>query len=140
MIEIGVAGGSSLHVWQRFFSKANIIGIDVNPQCARFANKRVSITSVRLKAEQIQLVIFCCSIALGHFRRERCPDRHFFEYCHRKDLHQCVERRLQTEALFDDRHQHVHRDRDPDLRLHRVLRGSVEPLDPQMLLDPPRNR
>jgi len=43
LIEIGVAGGSSLHVWQRFFSKANIIGIDVNPQCARFANKRVSI-------------------------------------------------------------------------------------------------
>jgi hypothetical protein len=43
LIEIGVATGSSLHVWQRYFSKAHIVGVDINPECARFASERVSI-------------------------------------------------------------------------------------------------
>lgn len=43
LIEIGVATGSSLHVWQSYFSKAHIVGVDINPQCARFASERVSI-------------------------------------------------------------------------------------------------
>ena len=40
------------------------------------------------------------------------------------------------ELFFDDGHKQVHRDRDPDLRLHRVLGGAEEALDSQMLLDP----
>ena len=47
-----------------------------------------------------------------------------------------MEGRLQTEPLFDDRHQHVDRHGDPYLRLHRILRGSVEPLDPKVLFNP----
>ncbi len=43
---------------------------------------------------------------------------------------------LQFELLPDDRHQHVDADGDPDLRSHSVLRGAVETLDSQMLLDP----
>jgi hypothetical protein len=43
VIEIGVANGNSLPVWEDFFSKARIVGIDINPHCARFANGRVSI-------------------------------------------------------------------------------------------------
>jgi len=40
------------------------------------------------------------------------------------------------QALFDDRYEHVHGYRDPELRLDGVLRGAEETLDPQMLLDP----
>ena len=33
-LEIGVAGGGSLQMWQRFFGPlARIIGIDINPKC-----------------------------------------------------------------------------------------------------------
>jgi hypothetical protein len=39
-------------------------------------------------------------------------------------------------AVFDNRHQHVDRDGDPFLRLHRVVRDAVESPDPQVLLDP----
>ncbi len=42
----------------------------------------------------------------------------------------------QLELLLDDRHQHVDADGDPDLRSDGVLRGAVEALDSQMLLDP----
>ena len=40
------------------------------------------------------------------------------------------------QTLLHDGDEHVDRDRYPDLRLHRVLRGAEEPLDPQVLLDP----
>jgi hypothetical protein len=43
MIEIGVASGSSLAAWLRFFDKATLVGIDVNPACKRFAGERVAI-------------------------------------------------------------------------------------------------
>lgn len=41
----------------------------------------------------------------------------------------------QQRALLDDGDQHVGGDRDPDLRLHRVLAGAEECLDAQMLFD-----
>ena len=41
------------------------------------------------------------------------------------------------QPLLDDGYQDVDRDRDPHLRLHGVLGGSEERLDPQVLLDPP---
>jgi hypothetical protein len=47
-----------------------------------------------------------------------------------------VEARLQAQALANNGHQHVDRDRDPDLGLYRVLAGTEEGLDPQVLLDP----
>jgi hypothetical protein len=43
---------------------------------------------------------------------------------------------IQLKFLLDDRHQHVDADGDPDLRPHGVLRGAIEALDAQMLLDP----
>jgi hypothetical protein len=42
-MEIGVARGLSLNVWRTFFSRANIVGIDINPSCARLAGNRVII-------------------------------------------------------------------------------------------------
>jgi hypothetical protein len=40
-IEIGVMGGASLGVWKAYFTQATIIGIDINPWCARFTDGRV---------------------------------------------------------------------------------------------------
>jgi len=40
------------------------------------------------------------------------------------------------EPFLDDGYEQVHRDRDPELRLHRVLGGAEEAMDSQMLLDP----
>src|SRR5438093_11760243 len=42
----------------------------------------------------------------------------------------------QPQPLAHDRHQHVHRYRDPDLRFYCILAGPVERLDAQVLLDP----
>ena len=42
-IEIGVAAGSSLRVWSEYFPKARIIGVDANPDCARYATDRAII-------------------------------------------------------------------------------------------------
>ena len=40
--EIGVAEGGSLQMWQRFFGpSAIIIGIDINPDCAKFAEDNI---------------------------------------------------------------------------------------------------
>ncbi len=43
LLEIGVDTGSSLNVWRAYFSAAQIVGIDINPACARFAGDRVAI-------------------------------------------------------------------------------------------------
>jgi hypothetical protein len=43
LVEIGVFNGSSIAVWLKYFSRAQIIGVDINPKCARFAGDRVSI-------------------------------------------------------------------------------------------------
>ena len=53
-----------------------------------------------------------------------------------QNLENRVEAGLQLEALLDNRDQDVDRDGDPDLGLHRVLGGSVERLDVQVLLNP----
>jgi hypothetical protein len=43
VIEIGVLNGSSIGVWLTYFSRAQIIGVDINPPCARLARERVRI-------------------------------------------------------------------------------------------------
>ena len=42
-IEIGVANGNSLGVWKELFTTAQIIGVDINPECAKFAGDRIKI-------------------------------------------------------------------------------------------------
>src|SRR3972149_763656 len=54
----------------------------------------------------------------------------FLEYGDAQNLENCVEAPLQVQPLPDDGYQDVHRDGDPPLRLHGVLRGSEERLDP----------
>lgn len=43
LIEIGVSGANSLHVWLSYFSKATIIGIDINQACSRYSGERINI-------------------------------------------------------------------------------------------------
>jgi len=47
-----------------------------------------------------------------------------------------VEVGLDAETFADDGDQDVNRDGDPDLCLHRVLTGSIESFDAQVLFDP----
>jgi hypothetical protein len=35
-VEIGIANGGSLFFWKKFFLRAKIIGIDLNPECKKF--------------------------------------------------------------------------------------------------------
>ena len=39
-IEIGVMGGSSISVWLEYFSRATIVGVDIQPDCAVFSRGR----------------------------------------------------------------------------------------------------
>jgi tetratricopeptide (TPR) repeat protein len=41
LIEIGVDSGSSLNLWLKYFSRARIVGIDINPACARPPGDRI---------------------------------------------------------------------------------------------------
>ena len=44
MLEIGVAGGGSLELWQRYFGpKARIVGMDINPDCKRFEKPGIQV-------------------------------------------------------------------------------------------------
>jgi len=43
LIEIGVFRGSSLRTWEEYFPRANIIGVDVDPECHQYQNDRITI-------------------------------------------------------------------------------------------------
>lgn len=43
LIEIGVYRGGSCRSWERFFSRARIVGVDIDPRCREHATDRVVI-------------------------------------------------------------------------------------------------
>ena len=44
ILEFGVSHGGSLQMWKKYFGrKARIIGVDINPDCAAFAERRIEI-------------------------------------------------------------------------------------------------
>lgn len=43
ILELGVASGPSLSMWLRYFDSATVIGIDIDPKCARFARGRAKV-------------------------------------------------------------------------------------------------
>ena len=61
---------------------------------------------------------------------------YLFEGSHAENLQNSVETEVQTESLLDYGYKHIHRDRYPDLGLHRILRGTVKRFDSRVLLDP----
>src|SRR5208282_4374976 len=66
-------------------------------------------TTVRLKTWEIQLVIVLCNFETVGLARKCRLDLDLFKNRHRKDLQQCVERRLQPEPFAHDRNQHIDR-------------------------------
>jgi ubiquinone/menaquinone biosynthesis C-methylase UbiE len=65
VVEIGVYKGGSLQMWKQYFGpQARIFGIDVNPECAAFAEERIEIligsqedrTFLRSLADRIPLI------------------------------------------------------------------------------------
>ena len=60
----------------------------------------------------------------------------FLEKGEAENLKDFGETAIDVELLFDDRHEQVDADGNPDLRLHSILACSVESLDAQVLLDP----
>ncbi len=42
-LEIGVQWGPSLRLWERYFPEAQIVGIDINPQCKQFESPRSAV-------------------------------------------------------------------------------------------------
>lgn len=43
VLEIGVDHGGSLQLWARAFPSAQIVGLDINPDCKRFEEDRISV-------------------------------------------------------------------------------------------------
>jgi hypothetical protein len=42
-IEIGVFNGGSVRTWEKYFTRAQIIGVDIDPKCRGYATERVKI-------------------------------------------------------------------------------------------------
>lgn len=43
ILEVGVRNGESLRLWKAFFKKANIVGIDINPECKKHEEDRIKV-------------------------------------------------------------------------------------------------
>ena len=43
MMEIGVLDGKSLLTWKDYFYRSHILGIDINPECKKYEEERISI-------------------------------------------------------------------------------------------------
>ena len=43
LVEIGVHQGASVRMWEQYFSRARIIGVDIKPECKQFESDRVEI-------------------------------------------------------------------------------------------------
>ena len=43
LLEIGVLAGASMKMWEAYFPQAEIYGLDINPDCARYATDRTKI-------------------------------------------------------------------------------------------------
>jgi len=43
ILEIGIAGGGSLRMWEEYFPNAKIYGVDINPDCRSLASDRTKI-------------------------------------------------------------------------------------------------
>jgi hypothetical protein len=43
ILEIGILDGKSLLTWKEYFYRANILGIDINPDCKKYEEPRISI-------------------------------------------------------------------------------------------------
>src|ERR1700677_1429658 len=73
---------------------------------------------------------------LGEVLREYLKNGGFLEKGEAQNLQNLVGAALEPEFFLDDGYQNVDADGNPDLRLHGILRSTVEGFDTQVLLDP----
>lgn len=43
LLELGIFGGSSLSMWEKYFTQAKIFGVDIEPDCRAYANNKTDI-------------------------------------------------------------------------------------------------
>lgn len=43
LLEIGILNGSSLKLWKNYFPNAQITGIDINPECKKYEEEKISV-------------------------------------------------------------------------------------------------
>ena len=43
ILEIGILNGKSLKTWKEYYYRSNIVGIDINPDCKKYEEERVSV-------------------------------------------------------------------------------------------------
>lgn len=43
LLELGIFGGSSLSMWEKYFTQAKIFGVDIEPSCRAYADDRIDI-------------------------------------------------------------------------------------------------
>ena len=43
LLEIGVCNGDSVKMWKEYFSKANIVALDIDPRCKEYEEERIDI-------------------------------------------------------------------------------------------------
>jgi hypothetical protein len=43
LLEIGVFNGASIKMWKEYFPKANIVALDINPECLQYQEKNITI-------------------------------------------------------------------------------------------------
>lgn len=48
LLELGVFTGCSMQLWKEYFSRAEIYGVDINPECRQFEQERVHILTADL--------------------------------------------------------------------------------------------
>lgn len=70
------------------------------------------------------------------FDRKSLRKQGFLKQSQTQDLQNFTERPIDAQFAFDDRHQDVDADRDPNVRLHGVRIVAVSSFDPQILFDP----
>ena len=68
ILEIGILDGGSLQIWEKYFPKANIFAIDIDPECKQYETDRIKIfigdqadknflRNVKSKVPQIDILI-----------------------------------------------------------------------------------
>ena len=43
ILEIGILDGKSLLTWKDYYYRSNILGIDINPDCKKYEEERISV-------------------------------------------------------------------------------------------------
>jgi hypothetical protein len=95
VLEIGVDHGGSLQLWKRYFGQqAAIVGVDINPECAKYTEDRIEVHTMDqcdwriCDLGEFDIIIDDGSHVLGHqelsfkFLWQNCRGVYLIEDCH----------------------------------------------------------